>query len=74
MGLLQASGQWGYFAAMALGGLVVGSQTGEAAESMSAASWSMLLVVYALVYLALNLVAVLGVQRRFGGATGIEST
>ncbi len=77
MGLLQASGQWGYFAAMALGGLVVGSQTGEAteaAESMSAAAWSMLLVVYALVYLAINIVAVLGVQRRFGGASGTGST
>ena len=56
---------------------MVGSQTGEAtgaAESMSAAAWSMLLVVYALVYLAINLVAVLGVQRRFGGASGTGST
>lgn len=77
MGLLQAAGQWGYFAAIAIGGLVVGTHADELSpvvESMSAASWSLLLVVYGLVYLGLNAVAVLGVLRRIGAASGTGPT
>jgi len=64
MGLLQAAGQWGFFAASALGGLVLHLNPGE--EPLSASSWAILIVTYAAIYLALNVVGVLGIGwRRF---------
>ena len=62
MGLLQAAGQWGFFAASALGGLVLHLKSGE--EPLSASSWAILFVTYAAIYLVLNLVGVLGIGWR----------
>lgn len=62
MGLLQAAGQWGFFAASALGGLVLHLKSGE--EPLSPSSWTILFVAYAAVYLVLNVVGVLGICWR----------
>jgi MFS family permease len=67
MGLLQTSGQFGYFIAIVASGLWVAGMPGPISNDSGVRSdldWSLLFIVFGLAYIGLNMVAILGVVWR----------
>ena len=62
MGLLQTAGQWGYFAAIAICGVLVSAS--ESDKGIAAEDWSLIFLVFGIAYLVLNLIAMVGISWR----------